>query len=92
MRGRASNLVFATLNGDGVQSQATARSSCGSCCAGGVIAPSFVVSSTLTDSDIRQTLDADGHACALYRRALEWGDPSPWMGGRPVRPVFRRHF
>jgi glutamate-1-semialdehyde 2,1-aminomutase len=26
----------------------------------------------------------------VYRRALDAGDPTPWMGGRPVKPVFRR--
>ena len=27
----------------------------------------------------------------VYRKALDVLDPTPWMGGRPVRPVFRRY-
>ena len=30
-------------------------------------------------------------ACAVYREALDTGDPKGWMGGRPVKPVFRRY-
>ncbi|MEN3265777.1 MAG: glutamate-semialdehyde -aminomutase, partial [Pseudonocardia sp.] len=57
--------------------------------AGGVIGPSFVVSSALTDDDIDRTVDVVSQACAVYRKALDARDPTPWMGGRPVKPVFR---
>jgi glutamate-1-semialdehyde 2,1-aminomutase len=57
---------------------------------GGVIGPSFVVSAALGEDDIDKTVDVVADACAVYRKALEAGDPTPWMGGRPVKPVFRR--
>lgn len=57
---------------------------------GGVLAPSFVVSGALEEADIDRTVDVVGQACAVYRKALDAGDPTPWLGGRPVRPVFRR--
>jgi glutamate-1-semialdehyde 2,1-aminomutase len=56
---------------------------------GGVLAPSFVVSAALSEADIRRTVDVVAGACQIYRRALDREDPTPWLGGRPVRPVFR---
>jgi glutamate-1-semialdehyde 2,1-aminomutase len=50
-----------------------------------------VVSAALTDDDIDRTIDCVAQACAVYRKALDAGDPTPWMGGRPVKPVFRRY-
>jgi glutamate-1-semialdehyde 2,1-aminomutase len=90
VRGRASNLVFATLDEDGRPSQDFRTLFLRQLIAGGVLGPSFVVSSALTDDDIDRTVDVVGQACAVYRKALDAGDPSPWMGGRPVKPVFRR--
>ena len=55
-----------------------------------MLAPSFVVSAALTDADIDRTVDVVAQACAVYRKALDAGDPTPWTGGRPVKPVFRR--
>lgn len=57
---------------------------------GGVLGPSFVVSAALTDADIERTVDAVAQACAVYRKALDAQDPTPWLGGRPVRPAFRK--
>ena len=57
---------------------------------GGVLGPSFVVSTALTDDDIDRTIDVVAQACAVYRKALDAQDPRPWLGGRPVKPVFRR--
>ncbi|MGW1011388.1 glutamate-1-semialdehyde 2,1-aminomutase [Streptomyces termitum] len=90
VRGRASNLVFATLDGEGRPSQEYRTLFLRELLAGGVLAPSFVVSSALTDADIAHTVDAVAGACAVYRKALDAGDPAPWLGGRPVKPVFRR--
>ncbi|PXY32788.1 glutamate-1-semialdehyde 2,1-aminomutase [Prauserella muralis] len=90
VRGRASNLVFATLDADGAPSQPYRTLFLRQLLAGGVIGPSFVVSSALTDSDIDHTIDVVGQACAVYRKALDAGNPAPWMGGRSVKPVFRR--
>jgi glutamate-1-semialdehyde 2,1-aminomutase len=90
VRGRACNLVFATLDEEGKPSQEFRTLFMRELIRNGVLAPSFVVSAALTDEDIAVTLDAVAAACATYRKALEHGDPSPWMGPRPVKPVFRR--
>lgn len=90
VRGRPSNLVFATLDEDGRPSQAYRTLFMRQLITGGVLAPSFVVSAALTEGDIDRTVDVVGQACAVYRKALDAGDPGPWMGGRPVKPAFRR--
>nr|WP_206314148.1 glutamate-1-semialdehyde 2,1-aminomutase [Streptomyces coryli] len=90
VRGRASNLVFATLDEDGQPSQQYRTLFLRRLLAGGVLAPSFVVSSALDDADIDRTVEVVAQACAVYRKALDAGDPTPWLGGRPVKPVFRR--
>ncbi|MEU9719936.1 glutamate-1-semialdehyde 2,1-aminomutase [Streptomyces sp. NPDC047976] len=90
VRGRASNLVFATLDENGQPSQEYRTLFLRRLLAGGVLAPSFVVSSALSDADIDHTVDVVAQACAVYRKALDAGDPGPWLGGRPVKPVFRR--
>ncbi|MGA4844204.1 glutamate-1-semialdehyde 2,1-aminomutase [Streptomyces sp. G45] len=90
VRGRASNLVFATLDERRRPSQPYRTLFLRQLLAGGVLAPSFVVSAALSDADIEHTVDVVGQACAVYRKALDSGDPTPWLGGRPVKPVFRR--
>ncbi len=90
VRGRASNLVYATLDENRQSSQAYRTLFLRQLIAGGVLAPSFVVSSALTEDDIDRTVDVVAQACAVYRKALDAADPSAWMGGRPVKPVFRR--
>ncbi|WP_405982499.1 glutamate-1-semialdehyde 2,1-aminomutase [Streptomyces sp. NBC_00158] len=90
VRGRASNLVFATLDENGQPSQEYRTLFLRRLLAGGVLAPSFVVSGALSDEDIDRTVDVVAQACAVYRKALDAGDPGPWLGGRPVKPVFRR--
>ncbi|MFW6691121.1 glutamate-1-semialdehyde 2,1-aminomutase [Streptomyces sp. MAR4 CNX-425] len=90
VRGRASNLVFATLDENLRPSQRYRTLFLRRLLENGVLAPSFVVSSALDDADIDRTVEAVGRACAVYRKALDAADPTPWLGGRPVRPVFRR--
>ncbi|MFG2378426.1 glutamate-1-semialdehyde 2,1-aminomutase [Streptomyces sp. NPDC048504] len=90
LHGRASNLVFATLDENGRPSQQYRTLFLRRLLAGGVLAPSFVVSSALDDADIDRTVDVVAEACAVYRKALDAADPTPWLAGRPVRPVFRR--
>ncbi|TQM43111.1 glutamate-1-semialdehyde 2,1-aminomutase [Pseudonocardia cypriaca] len=89
VRGRACNLVFATLDADGKPSQPYRTLFLRQLLGGGVIGPSFVVSAALTDDDIDRTVEVVSQACTVYRKALDAGDPTPWMGGRPVKPVFR---
>ncbi|MEF9887072.1 glutamate-1-semialdehyde 2,1-aminomutase [Streptomyces sp. P9-A4] len=90
VRGRASNLVFATLDESGRPSQEYRTLFLRRLLAGGVLAPSFVVSGALGEDDIDRTVDVVAQACAVYRKALDAGDPGPWLAGRPVKPVFRR--
>ncbi|WP_431047962.1 glutamate-1-semialdehyde 2,1-aminomutase [Streptomyces sp. P1-3] len=90
VRGRASNLVFATLDENRQPSQQYRTLFLRRLLAGGVLAPSFVVSSALGDADIDHTVDVVAQACAVYRKALDAADPTPWLAGRPVKPVFRR--
>ncbi|WP_416973791.1 glutamate-1-semialdehyde 2,1-aminomutase [Streptomyces sp. 4F14] len=90
VRGRASNLVFATLDAELRPSQQYRTLFLRSLLTGGVLAPSFVVSSALSEADIEHTVEVVAQACAVYRKALDSGDPTPWMGGRAVKPVFRR--
>ncbi|HEY0450392.1 glutamate-1-semialdehyde 2,1-aminomutase [Actinophytocola sp.] len=90
VRGRDSNLVFGTLDPSGRPSQEYRTLFLRQLITGGVIGPSFVVSSALTDADIDRTVEVVARACAVYREALDADDPTPWMGGRPVKPVFRR--
>jgi len=90
VRGRASNLVFATLDDQHEPSQDYRTLFMRQLIVNGVLAPSLVVSSALTEADIDRTIQVIAQACVVYRKALEAGDPTPWMGGRPVVPVFRR--
>ncbi|MEU0688911.1 glutamate-1-semialdehyde 2,1-aminomutase [Streptomyces uncialis] len=90
VRGRASNLVFATLDENRRPSQRYRTLFLRQLLAGGVLAPSFVVSSALSDADIDHTVDTVAQACAVYRKALDAADPTPWLAGRPIKPVFRR--
>ncbi|MGW5114151.1 glutamate-1-semialdehyde 2,1-aminomutase [Streptomyces noursei] len=90
VRGRASNLVFATLDEHRQPSQQYRTLFLRQLLAGGVLAPSFVVSSALDDADIDRTVDVVAQACAVYRKALDAADPTPWLAGRPVKPAFRR--
>ncbi|MEU9339968.1 glutamate-1-semialdehyde 2,1-aminomutase [Streptomyces sp. NPDC048278] len=90
VRGRASNLVFATLDEDLQPSQRYRTLFLRRLLAGGVLAPSFVVSSALDEADIDRTVDVVAEACAVYRKALDAADLRPWLAGRAVKPVFRR--
>ncbi|GAA1561475.1 glutamate-1-semialdehyde 2,1-aminomutase [Kribbella sancticallisti] len=90
VKGRASNLVFATLDEDLRPSQQYRTLFLRELILGGVIGPSFVVSSALSQDDIDRTVSVVERACAVYRKALDAGDPGGWTGGRPVKPVFRR--
>lgn len=90
VRGRASNLVYATLDEREQPSQGYRTLFLRQLVAGGVLAPSLVVSAALTEEDIDRTVDVVAQACAVYRKALDAGDPTGWMGGRPVKPAFRR--
>lgn len=88
LRGRDCNLVFATLDATGQPSQQYRTLFMRGLLDHGVLAPSFVVSSAVDDADIELTARAVAAACVDYAAALDHGDPTPWMGGRSIRPVF----
>jgi glutamate-1-semialdehyde 2,1-aminomutase len=88
-RGRPENLVFATLDEQLKPSQPYRTLFMRQLILGGVLAPSFVVSTALTDDDIDRTIEVVADACVVYRKALDEGDPTPWLEGRSVKPVFR---
>jgi glutamate-1-semialdehyde 2,1-aminomutase len=89
VRGRDSNLVFATLDGDERPSQAYRTLFIRELLLAGILAPSFVVSASLSDDDIDRTVSAVANACTTYREALESTEPSRWLGGRAVKPAVR---
>ncbi|WP_236789689.1 glutamate-1-semialdehyde 2,1-aminomutase [Amycolatopsis sp. GM8] len=91
VRGRASNLVFATLDENLRPSPEYRTLFMRQLISGGVLGPSFVVSSALSEEDIDRTIDVVAQACVVYRKALDAGDPSTWVGGRAVKPAFRRY-
>lgn len=88
--GRPCNLVFATLDDDGLRSQAFRTLFLQELILRGVLAPSFVVSAALTDDDIDLTAEAVDGALEVYRRALSDG-VARHLRGRPVKPVFRAY-
>jgi glutamate-1-semialdehyde 2,1-aminomutase len=88
-RGRPENMVFATLDQELRPSQQYRTLFMRQLILGGVLGPSFVVSTALTDDDIDRTVEVVAGACVIYRKALDAGDPTPWLEGRPVKPVFR---
>ena len=88
--GRPCNLVFATKGPDQMPSQPYRTLFMQELIAGGVLAPSFVVSYSHTDDDIDRTIETVDSAAAIYARALD-GGPESFLQGRPVRPVFRSH-
>ncbi|HEX7595742.1 MAG TPA: aminotransferase class III-fold pyridoxal phosphate-dependent enzyme, partial [Gemmatimonadaceae bacterium] len=86
--GRPCNLVFGTKGPDHLPSQPFRTLFMQELIAGGILAPSFVVSYSHTDEDIDRTIDAVDSAAAIYARALNDGI-SQYLEGRPVKPVFR---
>lgn len=90
VRGRPSNLVYATLDSEDQPSQEMRTVFLQELIRGGVLAPSFVVSAAVTDADLEQTLTAVSAACRVYAQALEDG-PDRFLSGRPVKPVFRTY-
>lgn len=89
MVGRDSCLTYATLDRDGMASQAFRTLFIQELIARGVLAPSFVVSQAHDDDAVDATLEAIDGALEIYARALEDG-VERHLVGRPSRPVMRR--
>ena len=89
VKGRSCNLVFATRDEELKPSQEFRTLFMQEMIRRGVIAPSFVVSFSHGDSDIKRTAEAVFEALVVYRKALDEGI-GKYLGGRPVKPVFRK--
>jgi glutamate-1-semialdehyde 2,1-aminomutase len=87
--GRASNLVYRTLDPHGHPSQPYRTLFMQELIRNGVLGPSFVVSYSHRDTDIDQTIAAVDAAAQLYARALEDG-PDRFVHGRSIKPAIRR--
>jgi glutamate-1-semialdehyde 2,1-aminomutase len=86
--GRDCGLIFTTRDADGQPSQALRALFLQELIAGGVLAPSFMVSYSHGDGDIDRTIEVVADALRVYRRALEDG-VERYLVGPPVKPVFR---
>lgn len=88
--GRACNLLFSTLDGDGKPSQALRTLFLQETIKRGIIMPSLVVCYSHSDADIDQTIEAVSGAMAVYKQALESG-VERFLVGRPSAPVYRTY-
>lgn len=85
---RDCNLLFATRDTERRPSQEFRTLFMQELIAGGVIAPSFVVSYSHSEADIDRTIEVIARALAVYRNAIE-GGVERFLRSRPVKPVFR---
>ncbi|MET0237500.1 MAG: glutamate-1-semialdehyde 2,1-aminomutase [Kibdelosporangium sp.] len=88
--GRPSCLIFTTKDAEGRPSQAFRTLFLQELLRHGVLGQSFVISAAHNDDDVVNTVDAARHALAVYRKALESGDVTGLLAGRPVAPALRR--
>ncbi len=87
--GRASNLVYTTLDAEGKRSQAFRTLFLQEMVDRGILALSFVVSLSHGERELDLTVEAAGEALSVYAKALEDG-VEHHLRGRPVEPVYRR--
>jgi glutamate-1-semialdehyde 2,1-aminomutase len=88
--GRPCNLVFGTRDHNRERSQPFRTLFMQELIRRGVIAPSFVVSFSHSDSDIEHTGEAVHEALRIYRKALDVG-VEKYLQGPPVKPVNRKY-
>lgn len=86
---RDCNLLFATRDQQGQPSQEFRTLFMQELVRYGVLAPSFVVSYSHSETDIDHTIAAIDAACAVYRKALS-GNVHEFLEGRPVKPAVRK--
>jgi glutamate-1-semialdehyde 2,1-aminomutase len=89
VKGRSSNLIYATKDSNGEPSQSFRALFLQELIQGGIIAPSFVVSYSHSAQDIDRTIEVVDRALSVYAKALEDG-VHRHLVGRPVKPVNRR--
>jgi glutamate-1-semialdehyde 2,1-aminomutase len=88
LMGRPCNLVFVTSDENGRSSQPFRTLFMEALIDRGIIAPSFVVSYSHSDSDIEKTAEAVFEAHRIYRQALDEGI-GKYLRSRSVKPVNR---
>ena len=88
--GRPCNLVYATRDIDGRPSDPLRTLFMQEIINRGILAPSFVVSYSHSDSDIDKTIEAVGEALVIYEKALSGGVES-YLVGNPVKSVYRKY-
>lgn len=88
--GRASNLLFSTLDGEGKPSQAFRTLLLQETIKRGVIMPSLVVCYSHSDEDVDRTIEAISGALGVYKQALD-GGVDRFLVGRPSTPVYRTY-
>ncbi len=89
VKGADCNLVYVTLDADHLPSQPFRTLFMRGLIHGGVVGPSFVVSTALSAEDVGRTAAAVEATLPMYAAALERNDATPFLGGRSVKPVFR---
>jgi len=82
-------MVFATRDADKQPSQAFRSLFLQEIIKRGVLAPSFIVSYSHSESDIDETIDIVHTALTVYKNALVNG-VGTFLVGRPIKPVFRK--
>ena len=88
--GRPCCLTYGTRDAEGKPSQVFRTLFLQELLRHGVLAPSFIVSYSHSDDDIKKTVDAVHASLVIYRKALEEG-PEKYLKGRPVKPSVRKY-
>jgi glutamate-1-semialdehyde 2,1-aminomutase len=89
--GRPSCLIFTTKDTEGNPSQPFRTLFLQELLRRGVLGQSFVISAAHTDEHIEHTIEAAREAMTVYRKALEAGEVTGFLTGRPVAPALRRY-
>lgn len=87
--GRPSCLVFVTKDAHGNPSQEFRTLAMSELIRNGVLGQSLVLGAAHTPRDVDKTIDAFTAAMPLYRKAIDAGDATPFLSGRPVTPALR---
>jgi glutamate-1-semialdehyde 2,1-aminomutase len=89
LAGRASALVFGTLDNEGRPSQPFRTLFIQELLRHGVLAQSLAISAAHSDDDLDTTVAAVAAAAELYAQAIEAGSTDRYLIGRPVAPALR---
>jgi len=87
--GRPWCFVYATRDQEGKPSQSFRTLFIQETLKRGLMAPSFVISYSHSDSDVQRTIDIVGESLAVYKKALNEG-VEKYLKGRSIQPVYRK--